>query len=168
MITDSGKCHLGSVIGTSAFIGIVQEKVATWVSKMEKLSKFAVIQPQAAYAAFMHVFLHHWSYFAWTIPWSLELFHPLDDVMSLRFLPAVIGQQAFGLVEHELLSLPAYLGGFGIVVPSIHLSSFYALSQQIADPLIDQLLQQSPSCPLTIYEGMFRSSMRQEPPVTII
>ena len=67
------------------------------------------------------------------------------------------GRQAFGSVERELLSLPARLGGLGIVVPSIHLSSFYALSQQIAAPLIDQLLQQSPSCPLTIYEGMYQS-----------
>ena len=44
-----------------------------------------------------------------------------------------------------------------LVVPSIHLSSFYALSQQIAAPLIDTLLQQSPSCLLTIYEGMYQS-----------
>ena len=103
------------------------------------------------------MFLHRWSYVARTIPWSPELFHPLDDVVSLRFLPAVTGRQAFGSVERELLSLPARLGGLGIVVPSIHLSSFYALSQQIAAPLIDQLLQQSPSCPLTIYEGMYQS-----------
>ena len=89
---------------------------------------------------------------------SLELFHhPLDDVVSLCFLPAVTGWQVFGSVEHELLSLPARLGGLGIVVPSIHLSSFYALSQQIASPLIDKLLHQSPSCPFTIYEGMYQS-----------
>ena len=31
------------------------------------------------------------------------------------------------------------------------------MSQQIAVPLIDQLQQQSPSCPLTIYEGMYQS-----------
>ena len=46
----------------------MQEKVATWVSEMEKLSEVAVTQPQAAYAAFMHVFLHRWSYVARTIP----------------------------------------------------------------------------------------------------
>ena len=128
--------------------GKKHEKVATWVSEMEKLSEFAVTQPQAAYAAFMHVFLHCWSYVTQTIPWSPELFHPLDDVVSLRFSPAVTGWQAFGSVECELLSLPVHLGGLGIIVPSIHFSSFYSLSQQIAGPLIDQLLQQSPSCPL--------------------
>ena len=158
VITDSGKRHLGSAIGTPAFVeGFVQEKVATWVREMEKLSEVAVTQPQAAYTAFMHVFLHCWSYVARTIPWSPELFHPLDDVVSFRFLPAVTGRQAFGSVERELLSLPARLGGLGIVVPSIHLSSFYALSQKIAAPLIDKLLQQSPSCPLTIYDEMYQS-----------
>ena len=96
-------------------------------------------------------------YVAQTLPWSPELFHPLDDVVSLRFLPAVTGRQAFGSVERDLLSLPARLGGLGSVVPSIHLSSFYALSQQIAAHLIDKLLQQSPSCSLTIYEGMYQS-----------
>ena len=106
---------------------------------------------------FMYVFLHRWSYVAQTIPWSRELFHPLDDVVSLHFLPTVTDRQAFGSVEHELLSLPACLGGLGIVVPSIQLSSFYGLSQQIASPLIDKLLQQSPSCPLIIYEVIYQS-----------
>ena len=54
------------------------------MSEMEKLSEFAVTQPQAAYEAFLHVFLHCWLYVARTISWSLELFHPLDDVVSLH------------------------------------------------------------------------------------
>ena len=60
MITDSGKHHLVLAIGTPAFDeGFVKVKVATWVNEMEKLFEVAVTQPQAAYAAFMHVFLHH-------------------------------------------------------------------------------------------------------------
>ena len=124
---------------------------------MEKLSEFAVTQPRAAYTAFIHVFLHRWSYVARTIPWSPELFHPLDDVVSLHFLPAVTGWRGFGSMERELLSLPAHLGGLGVVVPSIHFSSFYSLSKQIAAPFIDQLLQQCSSCPFTIHEGMYQS-----------
>ena len=31
------------------------------------------------------------------------------------------------------------------------------MSQQIAAPLVGQLQQQSPSCPLTIFEGMYQS-----------
>ena len=34
----------------------------------------------------------------------------------------------------------------------------YALSKQITAPLIDQMLQQSPSCPLTTYEGMYHEA----------
>ena len=131
---------IGSATGIPAFVkGYVWEKMVTcqWVSEMEKLSEFAVTEPQAAYAAFMHVFLHHWSYFAQAIPWSPKLLHPLDDVVSLCFLPAVTGQQALGTVEHELLHCASHLDGLGVVVPSIHFSSFYPLSQQIAAPLVD-------------------------------
>ena len=86
MITDSGKRHLGSAIGTpaSSCLRLCARKVATWVIEMEKLSEFAVTQPQAAYTAFIHVFLHRWSYVAQTIPRSPELFHPLNDVVSLH------------------------------------------------------------------------------------
>ena len=48
--------YVGSAIGTPAIVeGYVWEKAATWVSEMEKLFKFAVTQPQAAYAAFMQL-----------------------------------------------------------------------------------------------------------------
>ena len=52
---------------------------------MEKLSKIAVTQPHAAYAAFKHIFLHLWSYIAQTVPMFPELFCSLDDVLRLFF-----------------------------------------------------------------------------------
>ena len=67
----------------------VQNKDSTWVGEMEKLSEIAITQPQAAYTAFTHVFLHRWSYIARTVPFTPELFHPLDDVLSLHFLPEI-------------------------------------------------------------------------------
>jgi len=53
-----------------------------------------------------------------------ELFLPLDEVLNLRFLPAFTGKPAFGSIERELLSLPARLGGLGVIIPSVHFSSF--------------------------------------------
>ena len=92
VITDAGKRHLGSALGTDEFLNsYVQNKVSKWVGEMEKLSEIAITQPQAAYTAFTHVFLHRWSYIARTVPFTPELFHPLDDVLSLRFLPAMTG-----------------------------------------------------------------------------
>jgi len=62
VITDVGKLHLGFVLGTIKFLsGNVQGKVFSWVGGIEKLSEIVITQLQAAYLAFMHVFLHHWS-----------------------------------------------------------------------------------------------------------
>jgi len=92
---------------------------------MEKLSEIAITQPQAAYRAFTHVFLHHWLYIAQTVPMSPELFHPLNEVLSLCFLPTVTGQPAFGSIEHELFSLPAGHGGLGVVISTAYFSSSF-------------------------------------------
>ena len=92
VITDAGKRHLGSALGTDEFLNsYVQNKVSTWVGEMEKLSEIAITQPQAAYMTYTHVFLHCWSYIVQTVPMASELFLPLDDVLSLRFLPAMTG-----------------------------------------------------------------------------
>jgi len=61
------------------------------VGEIEKLSEIAITQPQAVYSAFMHVFLHRWSYIARTVPKSYEPYSPLDEVLALRFLPALTG-----------------------------------------------------------------------------
>ena len=103
---------MGSAIGSEDFVAsYVRGKVASWVSEIEKLSVIDVTQPQAAFAAFTHVFLHRWSYIAHTSPWSSASFQSLDDVLSTCFLPAVTGKPAFGPLERELLSLPTCLGG---------------------------------------------------------
>jgi len=123
-----GKHHLGSALGTDGFVkSYVQDKVATWVGEIEKLSEIAITQSQAAYAAFTHVFLHRWSYLARTVPMFDDLYCPLDEVLSLRFLPALTGHPAFGPTERELLSLPARLGGLGVVIPSIYFFHHFPL-----------------------------------------
>ena len=54
-ITVQGHKHLGSPLGTRAFVEeFVRSKVDGWVPEIEKLSEIATFQPQAAYAAFTH------------------------------------------------------------------------------------------------------------------
>ena len=72
----------------------------------------------------MHVYLHRWSYISRTTPQLSESFQHLDEVLGVCLLPAITGKPAFGPLERELLSLPARLGGLGIIVPSTHFSSF--------------------------------------------
>ena len=157
VITDASKCHLGSALGTDEFLNsYVQNKVSTWVGEMEKFSEIAITQPQAAYTAFTHVFLHRWSYIARTVPFTPELFHPLDDVLSLRFLIAMTDRPEFGSIERELLSLPARLGELGVIIPTVHFSSSFLSSSHVAAPLVDHLLRKCTSCSLDVYQQMYQ------------
>ena len=157
VITDVGKRHLGSALGTVEFLNsYVQNRVPLWVGEIEKLSEIAITQPQAAYTAFMYVFLHRWLYIAWIVPMSSELFLPLDDILSLHFLPAVTGQSAFGPVERELLSLPARHYGLGVIIPTDHFLSYFSFSNRVPAPLIDHLLRQCSSCSLDVYQQMYQ------------
>ena len=156
VITDVGKSHVGSALATVEFLNsYVQNRVSSWVGEIEKLSEIAITQPQAAYMAFMHVFLHRWSYIARTVPMSSELFLSLDDVLSLCFLPAVTGKSAFGPVEWKLLSLPARHGELGVIIPTVHFLSSLS-SNRVAAPLIDHLLRQCSSCSLDVYQQMYQ------------
>jgi len=130
-----------------------------WVGEIEKLSEIAITQPQTAYTAFTHVFLHRWSYIAWTVPMTSEFFYPLDDVLSLRFLPAMTSQLPFSSIECELLSLPACLGGLGVIVPSVHFSSSFLSSSRVTAPLVDHLLRKDSSCSLDVYQQMYRCKL---------
>ena len=48
-ITDSGKKHLGAVIGTTKFKNdFMNEKISQWIGELKTLSKVAETQPQAA------------------------------------------------------------------------------------------------------------------------
>ena len=68
-ITKEGKRHLGAAVGTDSFkTTYVQEKVAVWVRKVERLTHFAATQPYAAYyAAFTHGLASKWTFLAHTI-----------------------------------------------------------------------------------------------------
>ena len=49
--TCEGKRHLGAALGTDEFkITYVNEKVEEWCKEMKNLSKFAKIQPHAAFS----------------------------------------------------------------------------------------------------------------------
>jgi len=155
IITDSGRRHLGSALGTNDFMkSYVQNKVSTWVSGMEELTEIAITQPQAAYATFTHVFLHRWPYIARTVPMTSELFLPLDEVLNLCFLPVLTSRPAFGSIERELLSLPAHLGRLGVIIPSVHFSSTFLSSNRVAAPLVDYLLRKCTTCSLDVYQQM--------------
>ena len=62
--TTSGKRHLGAALGSIDFRKkYASEKVAEWCKEIEKLTEFAISQPYAAYAAFVHGEQHRFRFF---------------------------------------------------------------------------------------------------------
>ena len=143
-ISQEGKRHLGSAIGTRSFVGnYVEEKVSTWKEELERLSDIAMSQPQAAYAAFTHGFKSKWTYLARTTPNIDILLEPLEEVLRCKFLPAITGQNVFDDNLRNLMGLPARLGGLGITDPSQKSSTFYENSKLITAPIVNIIIDQS-------------------------
>ena len=69
------------------------------------------------------------------------------------------GQPAFGSIERELLSLPAYLGGLSVIIPTVHFSSSFLSSSHVAAPLVDHLLRKCTSCSLDVYQQMYQCKL---------
>ena len=149
VITSEGKRHLGSAVGTRSFVECyVEGKIFEWMTELESLSKIAVTQPQAAYAALTHGLMSKWTYLARTTPNIGTLLEPLEEVIRHRLLPAITGQKALSDTLRDLMALPARLGGIGVGNPSRRNATHYLNSQSITTPLTNLILQQSTLCSL--------------------
>ena len=62
--TSAGRRYLGEAIGSPDFVrGYLEGLIEEWIEHLERLTTFAVSQPHAACAAFVHGFSAEWSYF---------------------------------------------------------------------------------------------------------
>ena len=75
-----------------------------------------------------------------TIPRVSELLKPLEEVITLKFIPALVGR-AVSVEERALLALPIRLGGLGIVDPQTVSRSEFAASEKVTYPLVARILQ---------------------------
>ena len=91
-VTVSGAKHLGAVIGDLSFKeDYIKEKVESWRQQLELLSQIAELQPQAAYSAYINGFKHKFTYFLITISNFESYMQPIEEVIRLKFIPAITG-----------------------------------------------------------------------------
>ena len=142
-ITTQGCRHLGAVIGSNEFKNeYVSERVAEWVTELSKLSVIAMVEPHAAYAAYIHGFKHKYNYLMRTIPNISDFLDPLDKAVD-DFIVSLFQGREFSIVERQIFSLPVRLGGLAIEVPS-NLAEFqYANSRLVTRQLVAQIKSQS-------------------------
>ena len=146
-ITTAGKRHLGASLGTNEYKNeYIDNKVAKWCERINKLSEIAKTHPHAAYAAFIHGEQHRYTYFMRTICEISENLKPLDKVIDEKFLPTLFGRDITD-EDRELLSIQVKEGGMGIRQLHPNASKVYWTSKTITTPLIKQIIKQSDTLP---------------------
>ena len=75
-----------------------------------------------------------------TIPGISELLKPLEEVIALKFIPALVGR-AVSVEERALLALPIRLDGLGIVDPQTVSGSEFAALEKVTSSLMARILQ---------------------------
>ena len=110
-ITSSGKRHLGAVVGSESFKNeYVGEKIDEWVSELEALAEMALIEPHAAYAAYVHGYQHKFTFVMRTIPGIENQLKRLDDVITKKLIRNLFNRECsdLGDLTAELLSEVCY------------------------------------------------------------
>ena len=93
-----------------------------------------------------------WTYFVHTIQQISDLLGPLEDVISLMFLPALTGR-SISDVERSLFSLPIRLGGLGVGDPRLLSDSQLDSSVKITTALVTKIVQQDSLFSMAIMEA---------------
>lgn len=143
-ITTEGRRYLGGALGSTQFIQkFLKEKSEEWTSEVQKLAKFAAMQPHASFVSFIHGLINRWVYtLRVTTCFPSELLQPLEQAISDTLLPALSGQPAPNETTRQLLALPCRLGGMGLVNPTLLPGTQQQASKEICQPLVKLILEQ--------------------------
>ena len=113
----------------------------SWASSVQIISDIAKAQPQMAHCAYICTWLGKQVDLLQAIPNISNLFQPLENVLFLHFIPALIGKPISDL-EHSLFILPVCLGGLGICDPQTLANSEFAALVKVIQLLVNCILHQ--------------------------
>ena len=79
--------------------------------------------------------MHRFTYFLRTIPGMQEYIKPLDNIITNKLIPAILGT-TISDQDRKLFSLPVKEGGLGIPILTEKAETDYIRSKTITAPLI--------------------------------
>ena len=142
VVMSTGARHLGAVLGSRADkLKYVDEKVKDWVREIGVLSKIAVTEPHAAFAAFTHCLQAKWNFLSRTIPGVGELLIDVETAIREKFIPSLLRKEVSDDIR-RLLAIPARFGGLGIFNPTERSPVSFEHSTQLCAPLVSLILRQ--------------------------
>ena len=112
-----------------------------WVREIEILSRIALTEPHAAYAAFTHCLQAKWNFLSRTIPGVGELLVDVEQSIRQTFIPSLIKKEISDDLR-KLLALPARFAGLGIFNPTERPLISFEHSTQLCAPLVSLILRQ--------------------------
>ena len=128
MICTSHRLLGGHVGSSSGKMDYVQSKVDFWTQCVSRLADVASKQPQDAYAALTKSVMFEWSFLQRIVPECGELFEPVEEMISDRFLPQLLGCE-LSTDERTLFALPIKFAGLGIANPTATANSAFETSK---------------------------------------
>ena len=134
-VTSEGKRHLGAVIGSEAFkVSYTTSLLDDWIKQLKLLSILAQSQPQSAYSVFVGGFKGKLTNFNFMriMPSLGELLKPLEDVIRINFILAIIGGHLCSDNDCILLSLPVRFVGLAVALFHNDAKYEYEKSRKIA------------------------------------
>ena len=145
VVTSSGARHLGAVLGSRIDkLKFINEKVKDWVEEIEVLSKIALTEPHAAYAAFTKCLQAKWNFVSRTISGVGDLLIDVEQTIRQKFIPALLKKEISDDLRN-LLALPARFAGLGIFNPTERSITSFKHSTQLCEPLVSLILDQAES-----------------------
>ena len=111
------------------------------------MSEIALSEPHAAYTAFTSCIRHKYTHYLRTIPAISSLLEPLESAIMNFLIPALTNGRSVTSDERILLSLPARLGGMGIISPSVIADQEHEFSQISTYVLTNAIISQQCDLP---------------------
>ena len=140
-ITTEGHRHLGAALGDRVFTEtFVINKIDEWTKQVKQLAEIANSEPLAAFSAFRHGMIAEWNFIMRTIPDIEALLLPLEETISTLLIPSLTGRPTPSSEERNLLSLPARMGGIGLIDPTKISTAQFSTSKKVTQPLTSDLL----------------------------
>lgn len=136
--------------------------VDEWVRQIEKLAELAMFEPHAAYTAFTSCIRHKYTFYMRTIPEISNLLEPLEHTIRHNLIPALTEDRVVTDDERKLLSLPARLGGIGLISPVETSDEEYEYSSKAMRILTDAIMAQQKELPdnLEVHSKEAKSAVR--------
>ncbi len=92
-ITSQGRPYLGAALGSKEYCEqYTAKKVNQWLDELLVLTEIATTQPHATYTAYIHGFVHKFTYLSRTMANINHTLQPLEDIIRQKLIPAWTGR----------------------------------------------------------------------------